>query len=378
MIPEPLLANRRVRVNSNICMLVKRQLKGPGRIVAQVNTEISPHDVLGHYKLTLGFTKINVAQKLNINPSEIPKHLNKPVGQTIYKGELVASKKGLFNTSRITAPTDGIFESLDQKTGEVTFKMLPKDTSLTAGVFGVVESIDHVKGEITIKTMMTELYGLYGSGNEKEGFINVISGPADLVNKDAITEIHRGQILIAGALILEATIRKALNCSVSGIVGGGLNMDDYLAMVGSLNMEKKLGSEIGLSVIATEGFGIIPIGDDFFDILKKHAGKYAIIQGNIGRILLPSDDPNSILTCRKVALPPNEALGVRPQLSIAEIKLGSKVRLIAPPFMGAQGEVLAIDAKPTKLASGIWTYLITVGSKAKKIQMPFSNVELIS
>lgn len=378
MTRQALFANRRVRINRNICMLVKRKLKGPGRILAQKNTEISPHDILGHYKLTLGYTKINVAQKLNVHPSEVPKYLNKPIGKAVYKGELVASKKGLFSTTRITAPTDVIFESLDKDTGEINFKMLPKDTSLTAGVFGVVEDVDHSKGEITIKTMMTEAYGVYGTGNEKEGFINLISGPADLVNKDAITQANRGQILVAGSLILEATIRKALSCSASGIICGGLNMDDYMAMVGSLNPEKKLGSEIGISIVATEGFGIVPIGDDFFEILKQYAGKYAILQGNIGRLLLPSDDPNSILSCRKVVLPPTEALGVRPQLSIAEIKIGSKVRLIAAPFMGSQGEVLAIDDQPTRLASGISTYLVTVGTKSKKIQTPFSNMELIN
>lgn len=378
MIRQALFANSRVRINRDICMLVKRKLKGPGRILAQKNTEISPHDVLGHYKLTLGFTKINAAEKLNIHPSEVPKYLKKTVGKAVYKGELVASRRGLFSTTRITAPTDVIFESLDESTGEITFKMLPKDTSLTAGVFGMVEDVDHSKGEITIKTMMTEAYGVYGTGNEKEGFINLISGPADLVNKDAITQANRGQILVAGSLILEATVRKALSCSVSGIICGGLNMDDYLAMVGSLNPEKKLGSEIGISIVATEGFGIIPIGDDFFEILKKYSGKYAILQGNIGRILLPSDDPNSILSCRKVVLPSTEALGVRPQLSITEIKIGSRVRLIAAPFMGGQGEVLAIDDQPTRLASGISTYLVTVGTKSKKIQTPFSNVEIIN
>ena len=161
-----LYANQRIRIKPNICTLIKRKLRGPGRILAQKNTEISPHDVLGNFKLTLGFTKVNLARELNVLPIDVPKFLQKAVGQTIYKGELVASKKGLFNKSQIIAPTDGIFQQLDEKTGEATFKLLPREVSLTSGVFGVVEDVDHEKGEVTIKTMMTEVFGIYGTGYE--------------------------------------------------------------------------------------------------------------------------------------------------------------------------------------------------------------------
>lgn len=358
-------------------MIVKRQIKGQGRITVAKNVEVSPHDVLGHYKQTLGFTKINVATELKVGALEVPKLLRKAVGQTVFKGELVASKKGLFNSSQVLAPTDGIFQSLDESTGEITFKLIPKETPLTSGVFGVVVDVDSQKGEIRIKSMMTEVYGVYGTGNEKEGFINVVSKPAELLNKDHINITNKGQILVAGSLIMEATIKRALSFGVSGIICGGLNMNDYLAMALSLNPQKRVGTEIGISIVASEGFGAIPMGDDFYEILSKYSGRFAIIQGNMGRILLPSDDPNSILSCRKVGLPLREALGVRPELSVEELKKGEKVRLIASPFMGAQGEILEIDGNPTKLESGISTYLVTVGTRFKKIKIPFSNLEII-
>lgn len=374
---ETLLANRRMRIKPSSCLLIKRKLKGPGRILAQKNTPVSPSDILGHYKLTLGFTKVNLVHELGISPSDVPKYLKKAVGQTVFKGELLGFKKNLFGSSQVIAPTDGIFESLEEKTGQATLKLIPKEYALTSGVFGVVENVDQEKGEVLIKSMMTEVYGVLGTGTEKEGFINVVSGSGDLVNKENINNSHRGQIIVAGSLVLESTIKKALSCSVAGIICGGLNMDDYIAMAASINPLQRIGTEIGVSIIATEGFGIIPIGDDFFEILKRYSGKFAIIQGNLGRLLLPSDDPDSILTCRKVGLPFKEALGSKPGLSVEEIKLGSKVRLIAPPFMGAQGIVASIDGSPTKLASGISTYLVTVETKTKKIKVPYSNVEII-
>ncbi len=358
-------------------MLIKRRLKGPGRILAQKNTDVSPHDVLGHYKMAVGFTKIDLSKELGVGPAEIVKYVKKTVGQTVYKGELVAIKKGMFGTVDVTAPTDGILDSIDIKTGEVGFKLIPKEIDLTSGVFGVVDSVDQVKGEIIIKSMMTEIYGIYGSGIEKEGFINVLSGSGKLTPVGSITPAHRGQIIVAGSLVMEDAIKKALNCGVLGIICGGLNMKDYLSMAMSLNPFKRVGTEIGLSVVATEGFGILPMGEDLYELLEKYSGRFGIIQGNLGRVLLPSDDPNSILFCRKVGLPAVAPMGVRPELSIEEIKIGAKVRVIEPPFMGAQGEVVAIDGSPTKLASGISTYLITIATKARKMKTPYSNIEII-
>ena len=225
--------------------------------------------------------------------------------------------------------------------------------------------------------MITEVYGIYGIGEEKEGFVNIISDSAGLVNKDSIGFENRGQILVAGSLMLEATIKKAINCSVAGIICGGMNMDDYLAMIGSLNPDKKINSDIGVSIVGTEGFGVIPMGEDIFDLFKKYVGKFAIIQGNSSTILLPSDDPNSVQSCRKVGLASFDDIRPKPPLEVSEIKLGLRVRLIAPPFMGSQGEVVAIDSTPTRLESGISTYLIMIATKNKKIKTAFSNVELI-
>lgn len=372
-----LYANHRIRVNLRICRLVKRTLKGPGTILASKNTEVSPHDVLGRYKLTAGFTRVNIAQELSVRPEEVKRYLKKEVGRTVFKGELLALKKGLFGSSQIIAPTDSIFESLNDKTGEVSLRLIPKDVSLTSGVFGVVQDIDAVRGEVSIKCMSTEVYGIFGTGSEKEGFINVISGPGDLVNASQITAAHRGQILVAGSLVMEETIKKALTCNVNGIICGGLNMDDYISMAISLVPSKRVGTEIGISLIATEGFGLLPIGEDFQEIFRSHNNKFAIVNGNLGMILLPSNDPDSILGCRKVSLPDNQALGARPELGISEIKIGLKVRLVWPPFMGTQGVVSRIDETPTTLDSGISTYMLTIETKTRKMRVPYSNVEII-
>lgn len=378
MINNPLFANKRIRVNRGICQRIKRSLKGPGKILARVNTEIVPHDVLGNFKLTTGFSKVSLASKLGVSPQDASQYIKKNVGEIIYKGELIAFKKTLFGKSEVVSPTDGIFESFDKDSGEISLRMVAKDMSLTSGVFGVVEEVDHIKGEIIIRSMLTEIYGIVGTGSEREGFVNVISGASDLVNPDKIPDDCKGQILIAGSLLLEANIKKGLSNNASGIVCGGLNLDDYLSMAISIDKTKRVGTEIGISILATEGFGPIPIGPDIYELLKEHHSKFALIEANQGKLLLPSGDPDSILSCRKVSLPKTQVSGIQPELELKEIELGFRVRLIWPPFLGAQGEVVAIDNTPTKLESGIQTYLLTVSTPYKKIRVPYTNVEMIS
>lgn len=369
-------ANRRIRVRAGICALVKRKLRGEGRIIAQKNTEVKPNDLIGKYHSLPGFVSVDLAGGLNASPMEIPKFLQTPLGHVIAKGQPLASKKGMIRRANVISPTDGIFEGIDQKTGEARIRLLPKEVALVSGVYGIIHDIDSKKGEVTIKTMITELYGVAGVGNEREGILNVIGGAGDTINKINIDVSHGGQILVLGSLALEETVKHAFKSGVSGVISGGVNLKDYLAMGGKIKALEKV-SDIGISLLVTEGFGGIPIGEDMFEILRKHSGKFALIQGNLGRVLLPSDDSNSILTCRKVEFPLVEALSESPQLSIEEIKVGLKVRLISPPFMGSQGEVIAIDNNPTKLESGILTYLATVGTKMRKVKVPFSNLEII-
>ncbi len=373
-----LLANERIRIKPGICKLIKRSLKGAGRITVQKNTEVLPHDILGQYKITAGFNKINLARQLNVDPEEVPKFLKKAVGRPVFKGELLAFKSGLIGSTQIIVPTDSIFESLDRESGEATLKLLPKEGVLTSGVFGVVEDVDNGRGEVTLKCMTTEVYGVLGTGSEKEGFLNVISGAGDLVNASKITGANKGQILVCGSLVSQEIVKKALSLNVSGIICGGLNMLDYISMVTSLTPLKRVGTEVGISLIATEGFGLLPLGEDIQELLNKYNNRFCFINGNLDMLSLPSNDSNSIISCRKVGIPKSETVGVKSEVKISDIKYAMKVRLIWPPFMGAQGFVSAIDNTPTTVDSGISTFLLTIETKSRKLRVPYSNVEIIN
>lgn len=375
-----LLANKRIRLITTKCIHIKRALSGIGRFNAAKNQEVSPDDILGYSNIDAGFAAVNLAQTLGVSANEAARYLERPIGKTIFRGELLALKKGLLGNKVITAPTDGLIESYDPRNGELKIKYISKEIALTAGVYGIVDDINLQNSEVLIKTLVSEIYGIFGSGKERSGILAIIGGRGDLFTPRAVSTKISKQIIVAGGLIYGSTLRKSVEYGVYGIVCGGYNVSDYRAIAGTLSPHNRLGNDVGLTILATEGFGSIPIGEDIFNEIQKHEGGNVFINGNAGQLILPSQSSDSILKLRKISLPilaMRKVGSLGPETTISEIKAGDRVRIIWPPYMGAQGKILGIDKTATVLESGISTYLLTVETPMLKIKVPYPNVEII-
>lgn len=373
-----LYANSRQRVLSNRVVYVKRSLPGKVNITVSKNQEVIPYDVLGSSSINPGFFSINLAQKLGVSIGDALKYLQRPIGQTIFKGELLASKKGFFGKTNILAPTDGVIESYSNQTGELRLKFIPRQKPLVAGVYGIIEEVNNQTGEILIKTLVTEIRGIYGTGNEKGGFLNVLGNRGDLVSEDQITPDLAGHILVSGSLIYGEALRQAAGHGIAGIISGGFNVDDFKSIAGSIYLQSQ-SPQVSISIIGTEGFGLVPIGDDLFNLIKSYNDKFVFINGKERRLWLPSNSSDSILTLRKTALPKKDLpMPGLPELNTEPIKVGFKVRIIWPPFMGSQGKIVSIDKSVTVLESGISTYLLTIETPSRKIKVPYTNIEIIN
>lgn len=374
---KPPRANRRTRILFNRVIHIRRNLVGKGKILVSKNEEIEPHDILGKATLTAGFLVINLAKKLGVSSQECLKYLQRPVGKTIFKGELLAFKKGILNKKFITAPTDGLIENLDPQTGELRIEFLPKEIPLTSGVVGIVDDIDQKNGQVLVKTLATEVYGVFGSGKERSGVLNVLGARMDLLHASKIVDSLKQHIVVAGALIYGEALRKAAGLGVYGIISGGLNVSDYKSIINTLDPRSRIGSDVGLSIFATEGFGPLPIGEDIYNLLKSFHSKFVMIHGNTTKLLLPSADPDSILALRKTSLPILKSPQIAPELTLSEVNIGMKARIIWPPFMGSVGKVVGIDKSVTTLESGVSTHLLTIETPSRKIKVPYTNIELI-
>lgn len=376
-----LFANQKIRVKEDVYTYIYRSLPSKGEIFVQVGQEVNPEEILGNCQVLAGYRKINLAKSLGVSPKDVGKYLKKNLTERIYKDELLAFKPGgLFLEKKIIiSPTDGILDSLDLKTGELKLKFMPHKINIPAGVFGIVDFIDKARSEVGIRTQVTQIFAPLGSGRARSGIIKIISRN-NLMDISSISLALADHIIVAGSLIYKDALQAAVSVGVSGIIVGGINAKDYKGMSGGrIILPPKMGSDIGISVLISEGFGSLPIGVDIFDVLKKFEGRFAILDGNSNVLNLPSCEKNCINKIRKVSLG-QHVTGIRQVAEDIEarvLKVSQNLRIIAHPFMGEQGQLQSIDKSPTRLDSGIVTYMLNVAIGLRKIRVPYTNVEII-
>jgi len=379
---EKLYANFRPTVIPNSCVMVKKTVPGEGTISVGVGQELKPDDIIAKFTHNAGFSMVNIAHQLGVSPDSGDSYLERPIGSTIYKGELLAKKKALFKEKIIITPTDCILEKYDKKTGDLRLKFLTKESPLVSGVYGIVVAVDVQNREILIKTLATQIFGIIGSGHERGGILTFVKKGGDfLVQSNQISEGYKGHILVTGSLIYPDALIKAVSLGVNGIISGGIEFDTIQKLITNMeahsNEQLQMHQDSGISLAITEGFGAIPLSDPILETLQSYEGRYVFVSGNESQIHLPSLDPDSILTIRKTALPLNKTFNASRETEIREISIGAKARVIWPPFMGSCGKIVGIDKLVTTLESGISSYLVTIETSKRKFKVPFNNIELI-
>lgn len=370
----------RTRISRDEVIHIKRTLpSATGVINVKIGDEVTPNNILAEGKKPAGFRTINLAEELHINPGEAPKFLKRAMGNNIFKDELLASKEGIFGLGGkiILSPADGILDYYDEKTGRLKIKLFPKTVKLACGVWGIIEEIDEVKGMIIIKTMASLIYGVLGSGKEREGTLNVIGSKEVLVGSRQLETTMRGQIIVGGEVVFADGLEKAVELDIAGIISGGINAKDYKAIAGGWNIYKKQWSDIGLSLLITEGFGSIHMGDDIFSLLQQNNGKFSIIDGNRSRLILPSNNDSCMIYIRKTKLPEQSFVERQPELNLAELQVGQQVRIISQDYLGNQGTIEAIDKSVSRLPSGVSSTLVIVNTRSKKIRTAYQNLEIV-
>lgn len=353
---------------------VSRFLSGKGTILVSLGQEVTPTDVIGKFELSSGFFTINLAKKLSISPSDALKALSKPIGSRIYQGELLASHANLLSKTDITSPTDGIIQSLDPQTGELSLKFFPKMISLVSGVYGIVDSIDSLTGQIWIKTLATQIFGLAGVGKPRMGLLKSLSTPSDILTVQAFKPEYSQHILVCGAKLETGLITQAIQIGATGLIAGGIDWRDFTPLINQIDQKANLVTDPGVGLMAFEGFGPIAIPDDINTLLITNQEKFVYLDGHRKVLLIPDSSPDAIQTIRKTTLPIRDT--AHPE-DLRQITIGQTVRLVWPSTLGVTGKIIAIDKAPTMLESGIPSYLLTIETSSRKIRVPFQNIEII-
>ncbi len=378
------LAPARLRIEKDVVTRVARVLVGKGVLNVSVGQQVTPPEIIGMATMSAGFRTLELSTLLSVSPQEVEKLLVKKIGQRIYKGELLAFKKGWLIGGKkvLTSPTDGVIDFLNNKTGEIKIAFLPKKVNLPAGVYGIVEVVDKERGQVIIRTQVTRIYGMFGSGRPRDGILHILGKKDGLISKSAIQTKYDDCVLVGGSLFFKDAISASISAGVNGIITGGIDAKDYKGMAGGrLVFPKKLDNDIGTGVVVCEGFGSVPIGTDIFEILSGYEGKFVFIDGNKAVISLPSPLSSSLVKIKNTKLPElqnNDLVSDTNHIKgDLELKFGLKVRIVGNSYLGEQGKLVAVNDSLTLLPSGARDCLATVETARRKIQVQVANLEVM-
>src|SRR3989338_8748127 len=151
----------------------ERVIPGVGTPLVKVAEKVEPADIIARYEASSGQRLVKLASVLKVHGRSVQKYLVKRIGDRIYRGEVIALRKGFLGMSKkmVISPADGILDSL-LPDGSVMIKFLPTPRKLASAVSGTVRVV--IPHSITIQTQVAKVYGFTGAGIMREGIVSVI------------------------------------------------------------------------------------------------------------------------------------------------------------------------------------------------------------
>ncbi len=364
-----------LKVLKSTKILKERRLPLKGSVESKVGDIVKPNDIVAKTDLPGNVQMINVANQLNIDASDINQCMIKTTGESVHKNDLIAETKGIFGffKSSVLSPVDGTIETISNVTGQVVLRESPIPVEVDAYIEGKVNEVISEEG-VVIKANGVFIQGIFGIGGESRGEIKtIVDNRESEITKDMITVEEKGKIIIGGSFISIDAYKKAIECEVGGIVVGGFNYYDLEEILGYTLGVAITGSEdLHTSLIVTEGYGKIQMGQQTFDLLNSHNGKLASINGATQiragvirpEIIIPLDSSDAL----RDSGDSNKSDGMT---------IDSLVRVIRSPNFGKIGVVKELPPELRKMESETMVRVAIVHIDGNRFEIPRSNLEVV-
>ena len=364
-----------LKVLKNTKILKERRLPLKGSVDTSVGDTVAPGDTIAKTDLPGNVQMVNIANQLNVDASDVETVMIAKEGSKVSKNDLIAQTNGIFGyfKSSVNSPVDGTIESVSNITGQVVIREAPIPVEVDAYIRGVVDEVITEEG-VVIKSYGSFVQGIFGIGGESRGEIKMLSeNRTSEISVDMIKPEHEGLIIVGGSFISLGAYKKALECKVAGVVVGGFNYYDLEEILGyTLGVAITGSEELITSLIVTEGYGKIQMGQQTFDLLKENSGRLASINGATQiragvirpEIIIPTDassqkdsDENS--------------------KKMSGMTEGSLVRVIRSPNFGKIGSVKELPSELRKMESETMVRVAIIDIDGKLIEIPRSNLEVV-
>ena len=360
-----------------------RRLPLKGDVLVKEGDTVTPRTVVARTELPGIMQTVKLAERMGIEPSDVPEALRVKVGDAVQIGDVMAETKGMFGRffrSEFKSPFAGKIELISATTGHVGVRESPTPVEKDAYILGTIVKVLPGEG-VVVACEGALVQGIFGVGGERQGEIQVITKtPDEPVTENTLNESHRGKIVVGGSNVTGAALRKAAQVGVLGIVAGGVidrELMDYLAE--ALNQP---GYDIGVAItgqepiaftlMLTEGFGVISMASRTFQLFQSLEGKTASING--------ATQIRAGVIRPEVVVPLSERPGAisEDNAESGQLAPGTPIRVIREPYFGLLGTVSALPGQLVKVESETMVRVLEAKlADGRTVTVPRANVEII-
>ena len=361
---------------------ITRRLPGGAEVKVRAGERITADHVIAKTDARSLAIRISIADQLGVGPADAAKHLLRPVGSSFAAGEAMAkTRKGLKNVV-VACPVAGTLLSLDAENG-IGLLAPGGGGEVRALVGGDVAYVDG-KQTISLRTVGSRLYGIVGIGQAARGVLKVaVAGPGEELVVSAITPDMRGQIVVGGAFAGAQTLRKLMDVGAVGVITGGFVDREIAACLGvpaddrlapwrlgprDVGIADSMMANIGL--MATEGFGRLPISAEAFAFLKALEGREVV--------LLTSTRVTGHLARPQLIAVNEDALDEEAPRAVAKLEVGTRVRIVEPTQLGAAGSVSTMPSRIRRGDGQMVDVVGVTGSDGRDREVALANIEIVA
>lgn len=365
-----------LKVSAQTLVQRTRRLPLKGDVLVQKGQQVTPETVVARAALPGLMQSVKVGAQLGVDADEVPGLLMVKEGDEVEKGQILAKTQSFFGLfkSDIKSPLAGTVETISGVSGNVGIRQASIPVDLTAYVSGTISEVMPGEGVI-VETQGALVQGIFGIGGERVGDIRVISpSPESDLSDEDITASLAGKIIVGGANVSGAALRKAADLGVKGIVVGGIIDKDLIAYLGyDIGVAITGHENIPITLVITEGFGTIAMARRTFDLLKSLEGRAASING--------ATQIRAGVIRPEVIVPLAAPVAGRAEQSKGEggvLDVGTPIRIIREPYFGLLATVTALPPKLTTVDSGASVRVLDARlPDGRVVTVPRANVEII-
>jgi len=353
----------------------ERRLPLKGDVLVKAGKKVAPEDIVARTHLPGNVQMVNIANLLNIDAQDIADVMLVEIGSEIKEGELLAETKGLFGffKSSAASPVDSVLESISDITGQVVLRETPIPVEIDAYMNGKVASVLEEEG-VVVTANAVFIQGIFGMGGENRGELRVlVDNREDELTPKMISDDVKGAVIVGGSFVSLEAYKKAISVGAAAVVAGGFNYHDLQDVLGYVLGVAITGSEnLGTSLILTEGYGRIPMGNRSFELLQQHNGKFTSVNGST-QIRAGVIRPEIV-----IPLTVEDDKGSKSEKDTASgISAGSMVRVIRAPYFGDIGTVVSLPAELQQMESETMVRVAEVEISGKTLVIPRANLEMV-